>query len=52
MSAVLSITIAVLASASSVASAIFLILELDRPFGGIIRIPSKPLAHALTPLSK
>jgi len=42
----------ILDSAFSVASAIFLILELDRPFGGIIKIPSELLAHALIPLSK
>ena len=40
-------TLALVVSAFSVASAIFLILELDRPFGGLIQIPSEPLLNAL-----
>lgn len=31
-----------------VSSAVFLILELDHPFGGIVHIPSQPLRNALT----
>jgi hypothetical protein len=34
-------------SAVSVAGAIFLILELDRPFGGMVRISSDPMVNAL-----
>lgn len=45
-------TLALLASAVSVAGAIFLILELDRPFGGAIQISSQPLLHALSLLSQ
>ena len=37
--------------ALSVSGAIFLILELDQPFGGIMMIPSEPLRNALLPLS-
>lgn len=36
--------------ALSVSCAIFLILELDRPFGGIMRVPSAPLREALARL--
>src|SRR5207248_11568670 len=39
--------LALVASAFSVACAIFLILELDQPFGGLIHIPSKPLINVL-----
>ena len=45
-------TLALVASAFSVACAIFLILELDHPFGGLIHIPSEPLVNVLTQLSK
>jgi hypothetical protein len=38
---------ALLASAASSAAAIFLILELDRPFGGLIRISSEPMLNAV-----
>ena len=34
----------------SVAGAIFLILEMDRPFAGLLQISSEPLRHALAPL--
>ena len=34
----------------SVAGALFLILELDRPFDGMIQVPSTPLRNALDPL--
>jgi hypothetical protein len=36
----------------AIASAIFLILELDRPFGGIIQISSAPLRNALAQLGR
>lgn len=38
--------------ALSVSGAIFLVLELDQPFGGIIQIPSAPLLDALAHLGK
>jgi hypothetical protein len=34
-------------SAVSVAGAILLILELDRPFSGIVRVSSDPMVNAL-----
>lgn len=37
--------------ALSVSAAIFLILELDHPFAGILLIPSEPLRNALLPLN-
>jgi Protein of unknown function (DUF4239) len=40
-------TLALVVSALSVTAAIFLILEMDRPFTGLIRISSEPLANAL-----
>lgn len=39
-------------AAASVAAAIFLILELDLPFGGIIQISSEPLRNALAHLGQ
>jgi hypothetical protein len=39
--------LALVASAFSVACAIFLILELDQPFGGLIHIPSEPMINVL-----
>jgi hypothetical protein len=42
--AALALTVAAL----SVAGAIFLILELDHPFGGLIRISSEPMRNALS----
>jgi hypothetical protein len=44
--------LALVVSAFSVASAIFLILELDRPFGGLIQISSEPLLNALSLFAK
>lgn len=38
--------------ALSIAGAIFVILELDRPFGGLIRISSAPLREALAQLGR
>jgi hypothetical protein len=37
--------------ALSVSGAIFLILEMDRPFAGLLQISSDPLRHALAPLA-
>jgi hypothetical protein len=45
-------TLALVASAFSVACAILLILELDQPFGGLIYIPSKPMTMVLEHLAK
>ena len=45
-------TLALVASAFSVACAIFLILELDHPFGGLIHIPSDPITNVLSHLAK
>ena len=45
-------TLALVASAFSVACAIFLILELDHPFGGLIYIPSEPITNVLSHLAK
>jgi hypothetical protein len=44
--------ITLLVSAISVAGALFLILELDHPFSGLIQIPSTPLRSALEVLGK
>ena len=41
-----------LVSTLSVAAAVFLILELDGPFDGVIRIPSEPLRYALSQLGR
>ena len=38
--------------ALSVSGAIFLILELDRPFEGIVRISNAPLQHAIAQLGQ
>ena len=35
-----------------VAGALFLVLELDRPFGGLIQISSEPMRNALSNLGK
>src|SRR6516225_12235067 len=39
-------------SAVAVSGAIFLILELDQPFGGVIRISSEPMLNALSQFAK
>ena len=39
-------------SALSVAAAIFLILEMDHPFQGIIRITDTPLRHVISQLGR
>jgi hypothetical protein len=45
-------TLALVAAAFSVACAVFLILELDHPFAGMIRIPSEPMINVLNQLAK
>jgi hypothetical protein len=43
---------ALLVAALSVSAALFLILELDHPFGGMIRISSKPVRNVLNHLAR
>jgi hypothetical protein len=45
-------TLALAVAAISVAGAMFLILELDRPFSGLVRIPSEPVQAALSQPAK
>jgi hypothetical protein len=45
-------TLALLAGAFSVACAVFIVLELDHPFAGVVRIPSEPMIRTLEHLSK
>src|SRR5262249_34073776 len=45
-------TLALIVSAVAAATAIFLILELDRPFSGLLRIPNEPMINVLTQLVK
>ena len=45
-------TLALLAGAFSVACAVFIILELDYPFAGVVRVPSEPMTRTLDHLSK
>jgi len=45
-------TFALMISAVSVATAIFLVLELDRPFSGLLRIPNEPMRNVLSQLEK
>jgi hypothetical protein len=42
---------ALVVSACAVAGAIFLILELDRPFQGMTQIPSAPILNALSQIT-
>jgi hypothetical protein len=44
--------LALMVSALAVAGAILLILELDRPFGGLIQISSEPMRNALSHLGQ
>jgi uncharacterized membrane protein len=44
-------TLSLMVSALSVSGAIFLILELDRPFSGLMRISSDPMLRTLTQLA-
>ena len=39
-------------SAVAVSGAIFLILELDQPFGGFLRISSEPMVNTVDQLAK
>jgi hypothetical protein len=41
-----------MAGAFSVACAVFIILELDFPFAGIVRVPSEPMIKTLAHLAK
>jgi hypothetical protein len=41
-----------LTGALSVSSAIFLILELNQPYGGLMRISDAPLRNALVAISR
>jgi len=43
---------ALIVSALALSAAIFLILELAQPFGGLIRISSEPILNALNQLEK
>ena len=45
-------SLALLAGAFSVACAVFIILELDYPFAGLVRVPSEPMMRTLDHLSK
>lgn len=45
-------TLALVAGAFSIAYAFFLILELDHPYVGVIRIPSEPMTKTLRQLAK
>ena len=45
-------TLALIAGAFSVACAVFIILELDYPFAGIVRVPSDPMIKTLAHLIK
>ncbi len=44
-------TLALMAGAFSVACAVFIILDLDHPFAGVVRIPSEPMIRTLDHLS-
>ncbi|CAN5301806.1 hypothetical protein BH10PSE6_BH10PSE6_29540 [soil metagenome] len=48
----LTVAIAVVSGALSVSGAIFLILELSDPFGGILRISDAPLRHVLVQIGR
>ena len=45
-------TLALVAGAFSVACALFIILELNYPFAGVIRIPSEPMTNVLNHLAE
>jgi hypothetical protein len=47
-----SVIIAVFACALSVASSVYLIVEMDQPFGGLIKLSSAPLVTALGQMGK
>src|SRR6185503_9042148 len=46
------VTAALFVAALSVAGAIYIILEMDQPYGGLIKITSAPLRSALDQLGK
>lgn len=46
------VTIVLFVCTLSAASALFLLLELDQPFDGLIKVPSTPLQNALTYISR
>jgi hypothetical protein len=46
------VVVVLLVAAMSVAAAVFLILELDGPFEGLIKTSSEPLRYALTQLNR
>jgi hypothetical protein len=46
------VILALMVSALAVSGAIFLILELDQPFDGVIRISSEPMRNALSQLAR
>jgi hypothetical protein len=46
------VLVTLLVCALAISSAVFLILELDQPFGGIIQISSEPLRNALAQLGR
>ena len=48
----LTVIVALMLAAMSVAGAIFLILELDMPFDGILKISSAPMRNALEHLGQ
>ena len=45
-------TLALVASAFSVAGAVFIILELNYPFAGAIQVPSEPMTNVLNHLAE
>ncbi len=45
-------TTALMMSALAAAAAIFLILELDRPFSGVLRISNEPMLNVLNQLAQ
>ena len=45
-------TLALVAGAFSVACAVFIILELDYPFAGVVRVPSEPMINTLAHIAK
>ncbi len=47
-----SVIIAMLVSALSVAAAIYLIVEMDQPYGGLIKLSSKPVLTALDQIGR
>jgi hypothetical protein len=48
----LTVMVSLLVGALSIAAAIFLILELNHPFSGLLRIPDTPIQYALSLIGK